>query len=100
MRYGRGIVRGQLEVGVGLPGALDEQPHRLRSGRCAPVQARAAVGQGEPWDAPDHFAREAERLATGDEQAQAWTRAEELVGEWRAAIEQVLAIVQDEQQPR
>src|SRR5207302_2842721 len=89
----RGDVRG-VEVEGRLHGLRPrgEQPHRL-----GPLGFRAVSRRGEGRHRPRLLAFDVERLARGGQDRHVRTAREDSVDQVRAAVKQVLAVVEDEQ---
>ena len=93
------VVAAELESGCGLRGPGGEQPHRLRRQRLLRGRSGDQPGEGERGDAPGHLAGNAERLAAGRQHGQVRAAAEQSLGEARDRLDQVLAVVEQEQLP-
>ncbi len=91
------VVVAELESGGGLRGPGGEQPHRLRRRRLHRRRAGDQLGEGERGHAPGHLAGNAERLATGRQHGQVRAAAEQGLGEVGDRLDQVLAVVEQEQ---
>jgi hypothetical protein len=91
-------VRGrEAEGGQNRLRAGDEELHRREiSDGVAPGEC-GGVGHRERRHAVLTFARDQQRFATGREHPQRRRRAEQLFGERRAGIDQMLAVVEDEE---
>ena len=95
---GRRIGVAQSEAGLGRPGALTEERHRVG---CGQVVGACGVcgGKGQRWEREDHFAGQAERLAAGGEDRDLGAPAQQEMGETGRCLHEVLAIVDDEEKP-
>jgi hypothetical protein len=83
VRHVMGVLRRHLEIRLHRGGAIDEEAHRLRI-----VQHAHLV---------DRFARDVQRLAAGSQDAHVLACLQELLGEIRGRLEDVLAVVEDHQ---
>ena len=97
-----GVGLGEGETGSGPAGPVDEQLHRLAG--CQPGDAGRPVvapvmivGDGQRRDPPGHLAGQVEGLAAGGQYAQRRTRRHQPVGQGRGRVEDVFAVVQDQQ---
>ena len=107
VRDGRGVAAIHVERVLRPARAVDEEAHRLRSRkpleiegrRRIPVRSIEPIGDGERRHRVGRLARHAKALAAGGEDAQRPARLQQPLGELRARPRQVLAVVQDEQQP-
>ena len=82
---------GDDEVGASFGGALAEQLHRVgRLGHVVP-------GQRQRGDRMDLFAGKAQRLAARGQHRDVRAAFEDLVGEGSAGVDQVLAVVEDQE---
>jgi hypothetical protein len=79
----------------GRPG--HEQPYGRRPGHLRGVSARRGIGHVERRDGPDHLCGQAERFPAGRQDAQPRTAAQQPPGQLRGLVDDVLAVVQDEQ---
>ena len=92
----RRVVAGEPESGQGGRGALDEELHRGRGG-VRGCRGAAPDGDGQGRDRPGGLPGQAERLAAGGEHRERRGRAEEIRDQAGARLDQVLAVVEDQQ---
>ena len=81
-------------------GPVDEKAYRVGLSGLGYVVLGAVGGKAQRWDPVDALALDRERLSARGEDAHPGTRAQQLVGELGAGVDEVLAVVQhDEQVP-
>ena len=97
--HGGPVVRGHLEGRAGLSCTLDEQGDGLGLGDAVRRQLLLVVRYRERTHLDDRFSRDAEGLPARGEDPQRRGLTKKGVGEHRTGVEQVLAVVEDEQQP-
>ncbi len=83
------------EAGAGRGGALREE--RDGGVRERPLRSVAGCGHGERRDRPERLAGDAERLAAGGEHGEPGCGGQQALGEAGRVLDQVLAVVQDQQ---
>ena len=96
MPHGMGSRGIPSERGPALGGALDEELHRLTVANC--ISVVVIIRRGEGGDPEDVFSWDAQRLPAGRQHRQAGTCLEELLGQPRYGMDQVLAIVQKQEE--
>ena len=95
-----GVVVGQRERVRGLRRPLAEQAHGLRLLEVGGTDLRAPRRQRQRRHAPGRLAGDPQPLAAGGQHAHVRARAQQCVDERRAAVDQVLAVVEHQQQAR
>ena len=78
-------------------GAFDEQSHRREFGHLLGTGQGVQRRQRERWHSPAHLADQPECLTAGGQDAEAWARPQQRVRHVRACLEQVLAVVEDQE---
>ena len=97
--HGQGVGRAQRELGDGRLRPVDEQRDRVRLGGPVPGRPRPARrGQLERADQQRVLGRHAQRLAAGGEDAQPGRGRQQRAGKAAAALDQLLAGVEHQQQ--
>ncbi len=95
---GREFGAGRLETGAMETSPIDEELHTITH-RPPVVRREGRQGRdGQPGEHDLHLAREAERLVTGDDEAEAGAAREELAGEVAHGAGEAIAAVEDEHQ--
>ena len=91
-----GVRLGELEVGPGGPGAVDEQPDRLDPAQLRKRETLRPIRQLQRRHRIDPFLRHPERGAARDEQLHAGCAGQQLSQE-RGSVEHVLEVVEQQQ---
>ena len=78
-------------------GAVEEQPHRLVVGGVSRLDPGGRCAQRR--DREDLFALDPEDVPAGGEDAQIGSRRQQLAGQHRAGVGEVLAVVEHDQEP-
>ena len=94
-RRGRLVER---EVRGGVVRSLGEQPYRFQLRQPVEWWQGAQIGQGQRWRAPRHLPTYAQRLPAGGQHDHARAAAQHFRGQPRARVQQMFAVVQDQQQ--
>ena len=98
LRHRRRVRRGQRELRVDRPGALDEEAHGRRAGQHVEPRPAGEVGDGQRLDRPPSFAGDPERLAARRQDVEVRAGRQQGFGEPGTGLDQVLAVVQHQQQ--
>ena len=102
LRDGRGVRVRHLKIGLHRHCAVNEEPDGFvliqRLDACAAAEDwRWERGQRERRDAESGLPRHAEGFPAARQQAQIGTGAQEHIGQLRAGLQQVLAVVEEQQ---
>ena len=94
-------LRRELEIGLRGAGPVDEQAHRVVRHRLVDRGLAGSCGarHAERRQRPGHLAGHAEGLTTRRQDLQVWARVQQRRREFRAGVDQVLAVVEDDQRP-
>ncbi len=96
--HGRGIPVGDAKGRLRRDRALDEQVHRFELHQGLGGDCPAVIGDRERRHRIVRLARDVQRLAAGRQDLQTRARLQHLLRELGAGVDQVFAIVEDEQQ--
>ena len=96
--HGRRLLVGQTERPEGSLRSLDEQPHRRVLHQLLGWREVAEVGQRERRQAQGDLTSDTQKFAARGQDAELGTRPQQPLGERRASVDQVLAVIQHEQE--
>ena len=96
-RDGRRVLEGEHEGRIDRLGALDEEPDRVDRHELRRVDLGIRVRDRQRRHAEDDLARDPEGLTAGGQDPHAGAAPEERLRDRRARVDQVLAVVEDEQ---
>src|SRR4051794_34396833 len=94
---GRGIGVSQLESGHNRPRTIEKERNSVDLPEHRHARHLTWVRHAERRHAPDYLAWNAQRLAAGDNDPKRWAPFDQTIGERRDSVDQMLAIVQQEQ---